>query len=67
MKEILQDAVKYFEPQDDKSLAHLMKTFLTSKGDRKRLYQKGIEQVNKYDFKHNIEIILNTMEAVATS
>jgi glycosyltransferase involved in cell wall biosynthesis len=67
MKEILEDAVEYFEPQDDEALALLMKKFLTSKENRKRLFQTGIDQVNKYDFKHNIEIILNTMETVATS
>ena len=67
MKEILENAVEFFEPQDDKALAVLMEKILTSKEDRKRLFQKGIEQVNKYDFKRNIEIILNTMEAVAIS
>lgn len=58
LPEILEDAVIYFNPLDINDITEKIKKALSDNEIRKRLVQKGFEQVKKYSWQKMTEEIL---------
>lgn len=50
LEEILDDAVYYFDPSDPKNIELALEYILSNKDVQKELIQKGLKQIQKYDW-----------------